>query len=275
MNLDASVANHYTSGRLMERILAALQTMGIEENAVTAEDLKTVDEFHIGGVAATQNLLHKLNVSQETRVLDIGSGIGGTARFIAGETGAMVTGVDLTPEFVDTARALSALVGLADRTRYEVGSATELPFNDETFDLALLLHVGMNIPDKEAVMAEAARVLKPGGIFAVYDVMKTGPDPIEFPVPWAETPDTSFLAPLEEYRAAAKHAGLRELSSEDRTPIALDFFAEQRARMEAQGAPVLGTHLLIGETGPQKLKNMVANITAGRVAPTELILQAP
>jgi SAM-dependent methyltransferase len=116
--------------------------------------------------------------------LDIGSGIGGPARMIALRYGCRVTGVDLTPHFVEAARALSGMCGMADRVRFVVGSAVALPLRAASFDLALLLHVGMNVPDKSALFREARRVLRDGGTFAVYEVMRTGEGKLAFPVPW-------------------------------------------------------------------------------------------
>lgn len=275
MDVETAVADHYTTGALLSRIEAALRTIGVDPAHVRTPDLEPVDEFHIGGAEATRELVGALAITREMAVLDIGAGLGGPARLVADATGAHVTGVDLTPEFVETAKALSTMVGLSDQTQFEVGSALDLPFADATFDVALLLHVGMNIPDKARLMAEAFRVLKPGGLFAVYDVMKTNGEPIDFPVPWADEPENSFLARLEDYRHAAATAGFVEVAARDRTEIALAFFADQRARAERDGPPTLGVNLLLGESGPQKLKNMVANITAGRIGPTELILRRP
>ncbi|MEM6624620.1 MAG: methyltransferase domain-containing protein [Pseudomonadota bacterium] len=273
MSLEDAVAGHYTTGGLLDRIASALRSVGVEPTAATPDDLKPVDEFHIGGVAATRDLIAQLDITFGDAVLDIGSGLGGTSRHVAATTGAHVTGLDLTPEFVETATALSIMVGMAGRTEFQQGSAVEMPFGDGTFDAALLLHVGMNIPDKVRLLAEAARVLRPGGTFAVYDVMKTGDQPIDFPVPWAEVPENSFLADLDCYRDAAQAAGFREVAARDRSEIALQFFADQRARLEADGPPALGIHLMMGETRGLKVKNMVANIKSRRIAPTELILQ--
>ncbi len=275
MTLETQVQEHYASGALLARIRSALEASGVDPDSARPEDLKPVDEFHIGGVAATRALLEQLDIGPDTQVLDIGSGIGGTPRFVASATGATVTGLDLTPEFVETATALSQMVGMDRSTQFRQGSALDMPFEDESFDLALLLHVGMNLPDKARLMSEAARVLKPGATFAVYDVMKTGPEEIDFPVPWAETPETSFLATLDDYRAGASAAGFTEIASRGRREAALGFFAEQRARIEADGPPVIGIHLLMGDTRAEKVANMVSSIGAGRIEPTELILRTP
>src|SRR5690606_32008034 len=117
---------------------------------------------------------------------------------IAERTGARVTGVDLTPDFVETARSLTETVGLS--ADFVVGSALDLPFADAAFDLATLIHVGMNIPDKPRLFAEAARVLVPGGAFAIYEVMRFGAHPA-FPLPWAADASSSFLETPDGYLA--------------------------------------------------------------------------
>lgn len=275
MRLETEVAAHYGTKGLLDRITERLSAIGIDPSRATPDDLKPVDEFHIGGVAATRDLLAQIRITPDMHVLDIGCGIGGTPRFVASETGCTVTGLDLTPEFVETATALSSMVGLDGKTRFRTGSALQMPFEDDSFDAALLLHVGMNIPDKRRLTAEAARVLKPGAPFAFYEVMQTGPETIDYPVPWADTSDTSALAAPEDYRAAAETAGFTVLASRNRRDFALEFFANLRARMEAEGPPPLGIQLLMGDTAQVKVANMVGNIQAGRIAPVEMICRAP
>lgn len=274
MSVDGDIARHYGRGGLLDRITAGLAALGVDPANASPADLDPVDEFHIGGLAATEELAARLDLPAGARVLDLGSGLGGPARRVALSAGATVEGVDLTPEFVSVATALSEMVGLADRTSFHAASALETPFSDESFDAALLIHVGMNIPDKPALMREARRVLKPGGIFAVYDVMRTGAGDLAFPVPWAETPATSFVAAPEDYRAAAVAAGFAVEAERDRRDFALDFFARQKARIAAAGGPPpLGLHLLMGETAAPKIANMIANIESGLIAPVEMILR--
>ncbi len=276
MSVNDQIARHYTSGNLLERIRAALTEMGIDPDRPALDDLKPVDEFHIGGTGATRGLLAQMKLGAGQHLLDLGSGLGGPARLIASETGARVTGIDLTPEFVDTANALSAMTGMSERTRFVQGSALDLPFEPASFDAATLIHVGMNLPDKDALFAGVARVLKPGGVFMVYDVMRTGPGDLIYPVPWAQTAATDFSASPEAYRAAAVAADLACAPERSRRAHALEFFAAQRAAMEASsGPPPLGIHLLTGPTGRQKVLNMIASIEAGRIAPVEILCRKP
>jgi SAM-dependent methyltransferase len=269
--IESGVSKHYASYDVLSRIRAALVEMGHDPDKVSPEVLKPVDEFHIGGAEATAALLEKLDIQPEMEVLDIGSGIGGPARMIATRYGCRVTGVDLTPYFVNTARALSTMCGMADRVRFEVGSAVALPLPKASFDLALLLHVGMNVPDKAALFREARRVLRDGGTFAVYEVMRTGDGNLEFPVPWAETPNLSALETPETYRAAGKTAGFALEAEENRREVALDFFSRIQAQAASGAPPPLGLHNLMGPTVKEKVANMIAAVRAGTIAPVQMI----
>ncbi len=268
--MSEAVAEHYTQGSLLARIEAGVEALGKTPETVTIEELGPVDEFHIGGRPATERFLSQFPVSEGARVLDIGSGLGGTARFAHQRFGWRVSGIDLTREFVEVARTLSAWVGLAGSLRFECGSALDTPFESESFDAAMQLHVGMNIPDKAGLAREVHRVLAPGGVYGIYDVMLAGDPALEFPVPWASEPTESALATPEQYVAALEAAGFEVTAQHDRRESALEFFAQLRARATA-GPPPLGLHLVMGETTPTKLANMVANLEAGRISPVEIL----
>jgi SAM-dependent methyltransferase len=274
-DLERGVADQYSAYDVLERIRAGLVAMGEDPDHVHPDVLKNVDEFHIGGAEATAHLLDELDIRPETRVLDIGSGIGGPARLVAGRFGASVTGVDLTPDFVATAEALTGMCGMSDRVAFKVGSATALPLDDGAFNLALMLHVGMNIPDKAAVFREARRVLADGGVFAVYDVMRIGPGEIGYPVPWADSAAISSVAAPKDYRDMAGKAGFTLDKEENRRDIALDFFSRIQAAVQKSAPPPLGLHNLMGASIGDKMKNMIAAIKAGTIAPVQMIFHAP
>lgn len=269
-SVETTVAAHYAGSGLHRRIMERLAEAGIATGAVTVEHLHAVDEFHIGGVEATLALLDQLGIGPATRVLDVGSGIGGPARTIAGRYGAQVTGIDLTPDFVETARQLTETVGL--KATFVAGSALAMPFADASFDLATLLHVGMNIADKPRLFAEVARVLVPGGTFAVYDVMRFGAHPA-FPLPWASDASSSFLVAPETYLAAAEAAGFALLVRHDRGEVAREFFARMQAQMAGAAPPVVGLPMLLGEAAQAKVGNMVAAVAAGDIQPVEMIFR--
>ena len=272
MSEDHAVAGHYTHGSLLAAIEEALEALGKTPETVSVDDLAPVDEFHIGGREASEHFLSQLPLDAETLVLDVGCGLGGASRFAASRFGCRVTGIDLTAEYVETGGTLTSWVGLEDRIALHQGSALEMPFGDAGFDAAYMMHVGMNIADKARLFAEVHRVLKPGGSFGVYDVMRTGEGALTFPVPWAATDETSAVAAPEAYRQALEAAGFQVAAERNRRDFALDFFAELNAKIAAAGGPPpLGLHILMGETRAEKIKNMVENIAAERIAPVELI----
>ncbi|MFX8312575.1 methyltransferase domain-containing protein, partial [Acinetobacter baumannii] len=90
-----------------------------------------------------------MGAKEGSHVLDVGSGFGGPARFLSNAFGWRVTGVDLTPEYVEIADYLTGRTGQTDLVSFQCASALELPFNDLEFDHALTQHVGMNIDNKE------------------------------------------------------------------------------------------------------------------------------
>jgi len=271
-----AVADHYTHGALLAAIREGLEKLGKTPETVTIDDLGPIDEFHIGGRKASEDFLGQLELGPVTHVLDVGCGLGGGSRFVAGRFGSRVTGIDLTIEFVETGRALCDWVGFGDLIELHQGSALDLPFEDGGFDAAYMMHVGMNIADKDRLFGEVARVLKTGGTFGIYDVMRTGEGDLAFPVPWAMSGDTSALTTPDQYRSALEGAGFTVSAERNRKDFALEFFAELSAKAAAaEGPPPLGLHILMGETRAEKVKNMVGNISAGLIAPVELIAGKP
>ena len=162
MSYDKSVSDHYLHGDLLKAIEAALPNLGKTLDTVTIVDLAPVDEFHIGGRQATDNLIDQLNFSEQHHVLDVGCGLGGAARYVANKYNNRVTGIDLTPEYIETGRALCNWVELDKYITLEQGSALSMPFQDNMFDGGYMLHVGMNVDDKELLFSETYRVLRPG-----------------------------------------------------------------------------------------------------------------
>lgn len=278
MSNEASVSQHYTHGSLESTILAALKAAGKDPEKLVHADLAGVDEFHIGGRQATMDLSAQLDLPRGARVLDVGCGIGGASRFFAVERGWRVDGIDLTAEYVEVARRFSARLGLGDAVSYREASATSLPFADAAFDGAYMLHVGMNITDKRSVFEEVRRVLKPGGMFAIYDVMRESDDAFVYPVPWSTEPATNAIDFAAHYRKLLAGAGFTVEKERSRRDFALEFFHQLRERMaEVQakgGPPPVGLPILMGATTREKVANMTSLIQRGVISPTEIISRA-
>lgn len=271
MGVETKVAGYYTRGRLEDTVLQALVQAGKDLANLTHEDLAALDEFHVGGRESTKELAAQMELRPGLHLLDVGSGIGGPARYFAGEHGCKVTGVDLTEEFVEVARSLTRRTKLEHAAEFVQGNALLLPFEAGTFDRAYTIHVGMNIADKGGVFREVRRVLKPEGVFAIFDLMRVGEGPVRYPVPWALTGETSFVAHLDEYRDAVTAAGFEVTRERRRGPFALEFMQRMMARMAEGGPPALGLHLLMGEPTKLMLSNVQAMIRDGVLEPVELI----
>jgi ubiquinone/menaquinone biosynthesis C-methylase UbiE len=274
VSTEAKVAEHYTRGRLQEAILRAVVSSGKDIANLTAADLAAVDEFHVGGLEATQDLASQMELRADLRLLDVGSGIGGPARHFAAEHGCRVTGIDLTEEFVQVARSLTRHIKLDHLVEFHRASALDLPFERESFDRAYMIHVGMNIADKAALCREVRRVLKPGGLFTIFDFLRAAHGPLRFPVPWALTEETSFVAELHDYRRALEAAGFRISHERGRRAFAVEFIERNMARMAQGGPPALGLHLLVGGKAKPMLENVLAMMQEGVLEPVELFARA-
>jgi ubiquinone/menaquinone biosynthesis C-methylase UbiE len=272
VSYNKDVSEHYAHGELLGAIQASVTKLGKTIDTITIQDLAAVDEFHIGGRFATDNLLDQLNFSEQDHILDVGCGLGGVSRFVANKYNNCVTGIDLTQEYIDVGKVLSAWVGLETQVSLHQGSALAMPFDDATFDGALMLHVGMNIEDKARLFSEVYRLLRPGSLFAVYDVMRTNDGELTYPFPWATEKSACSLSTPGQYEQALTHAGFKISSENNRREFALDLFEKMRAKKaRTEGPPPLGLHTLMQGNTAAMVKNMIKSIAVGLIAPIEFI----
>lgn len=269
--MHENIQEHYTRPDLGKLILAALDKAGKDINQLTPEDLAPVDEFHIRGRAATLELAQAAGLESTKHVLDVGSGVGGSSRCIAREFGCRVTGIDLTDEYCRVATMLSERVGLTELISYRQGDALNLPFPDESFDVVWTEHAAMNIPDKPLLYREMSRVLKPGGTLAIYDILAGPSGPVLFPVPWARSPETSFLVTPEEFRKVLDQAGFKIASWADTTSAARAWFASLAERIRLEGLPPLGFHVLLGPDFEIMAQNQRRNLEDGRIVLAQIV----
>lgn len=269
------VAHHYGTSGIAERILRALREATGPDAPVTPEALAPIDHFHGRGVLATAELVALLKPEPGEHLLDIGSGIGGPARWIASRCGVHITGVDLTPEFCEAARALNAACGMTERVTIIEGSALDLPVPDAAFDRAYSQNVVMNIADKPRFYREAFRALRPGGTLALSNVCAGAAGEPYFPVPWATTRDTSFLATVEQTRADLAEAGFEIVSFEDTTETHREAARREQTRLEAAELPVLSPRLVIGERLREMRINTLRSLIDGRERLIEVLARKP
>jgi SAM-dependent methyltransferase len=271
----AAVERHYGSVGIAERVLAAFRAANGPDAPVTPEGLAPFDHFHGRGVAATQELAAQLALQPGERVLDIGSGIGGPARWFAAKFGVQVTGVDLTPEFCAAAEELNAATGLADRVTIRQGSALALPVPDGAFDAAYSQNVIMNIADKPLFYREAFRALRPGGRLALSNLCAGPAGEPYFPVPWATTRDTSFLATPESMRADLVAAGFEIADFRDITAEIREVQRRTRERIDKGDMPKIAVDIIMGERAPEMQWNSIRTIEDGRGTAIEALARKP
>jgi ubiquinone/menaquinone biosynthesis C-methylase UbiE len=250
MDMDALVEKYYGFGGIMQKIEAGISLAGEDVSSLRVDDLAPIDEFHTRGRESTLEVAGLANLKASDLVLDVGCGLGGTARYLAERYKCNVAGIDLTEEYISVGKKLTELIGLSDRVELSHGSALELPYEDESFDIVWTEHVQMHIADKNRFYAEIARVLKPGGRLLFHDIFRGPGGPPLYPTPWAEDESISTLA--TEWLEKVEES--------------IEFCKMKVAQIESDGPPAMGTHLLMGDNAKDKLQNYLRNLSEDRVS---------
>jgi sarcosine/dimethylglycine N-methyltransferase len=204
---DIQIETQYSTGASRQAIEQALVAAGKDLDHLRPADLALLEDFHTMGRIATTQLADLVEITPDDEVLDAGSGIGGTARYVAGRSRCHVVAVDLTEEYCQTARWLNQLAGLGDRISVRQADVTDLPFQDATFTLMFSQHVQMNVADKALLYAEARRVLADDGRLALWDIVTGEDGEPDFPMPWADRPEYSHLTTPDRLRTAIETSG--------------------------------------------------------------------
>jgi len=270
-----AIADHWATGDVYGSIVSALKSMSKPLEGLTVEDLAPVDHYHARGFPATVELADRLPVRAGQHIVDIGCGLGGPARYIAKRFQCRVSGVDITRPFVEAANKLTALVHMEEQVKIELGDGQQLPYPAATFDGGYAQHVTMNVPDRPKFFAEAYRVLKPGAFFALTE---HGLGPVggpHLPVPWTTDGSGAFLVTPSETRTLLERAGFEDIVMEDTGAKYVSGYKAMNEKAERGALPPLGTHLLMGESALQKVRNAARNIEEGRTHPIQVVCRKP
>jgi SAM-dependent methyltransferase len=268
MNTAAQNSNpalaYYDGPDIVAPLQDALAAAGLDPDALDVDDLAPLDEFHAFGRAATVALAEIAGVARGERVLDVGAGIGGPARVLAARYGASVTALDATPRFCRASEALTRGAGLTGAVEVVCADALELPFPDASFDLAWTQAVGQNVADKARFMGELARVVRPGGRVALFELAAGPGGPVELPVPWADRPEQSALVPAAELRRLVERAGF-DVTVWQQGKEVFDAVAAAAADLPAPAADgPLGLHLLMPDHDA-RMAGVARNLAGQRI----------
>ena len=270
-----SIEAHYAQQDLEAAVLAALRDAGKDPDHLRPEDLAPIDEFHICGRKATLELASRISLDGSMQVLDVGSGLGGASRCLAQEFGCRVTGLDLTREYCRVSGMLAKRLGLDSRVSYRHGDALEMPFEDAAFDVLWTQHASMNISNKTRLYSEMWRVLKPGGVVAIYDILAGTGGVVHFPVPWAREPSISFLDTPQQLRKTLEGVGFEIQSWQDTTDKGRLWFRGMGEKIHKQAPSSIGLHLLLGPEFRTMAQNQVRNLEEKRIALIETVVKRP
>lgn len=272
MNTDREVSSHYSQGNLLSRLNAALREDGVDPDHPSMEELAPYDQFHGRGLEATLEIAGLMRAGPADHILDIGSGIGGPARYLANRFGCRITGIDLTPEFCDVARHLTHLLDLEERITFKVGDALAMRFADASFDGAYSMNVSMNIADKDTFYREIHRVLRPGAWLVLSEVAKGEGGELDYPTPWAASAYTSFLSTPEDTRRGLLEAGFDVIRLRSTLEEARAFGARSRAMVErGEKPPHRAVMLIHSESATQAMANTSRGLLEARIVPIEVL----
>ena len=212
-------------------ILARMEEQGREPDQASTFDLaydpetEITDQNHVGGIEATRELAVAAGISRSDRVLDVGSGIGGSARVLAEEIGCTMHGVDLSPVRYRDAIALTERVGLADRVVFTQGDILSIRL-DRDYDVVIGQGTFVHFERLAYLMERCAGLLTPSGRLAIEDShllrVPTGSNSDRFAE--LERIWMARLVPLETWRTLLKDAGLRITHCADLTGVSVHYF---------------------------------------------------
>lgn len=253
-------------------VIDALRAAGRNTDRIAIDDLAGIDEFHALGRSATMALAELAGIEEGAKVIDIGAGLGGPARFLASRFGAQVTAVEPTARFRTACEELTRCAGLSDLVTVVEGTATRLPVLDNSMDVAWMQAVSISVSDKHAMAREISRVLRPGGHLAFFDSTSGRAGEPYFPLPWADGPEASFLVPADELRAAFEGVGF-EAQVWNEQEKALGEIGQRQFEPSLDPNEV-GLSLLMPDFD-QRMGNIARSISEGRLRLLQAVLRAP
>ena len=267
----SDLENFWTRGDIHTRIHKAMSEAGLNDKKLEIEDLFPIDQYHARGIAATIDLGKRMPISEKQKIIDIGCGLGGPARYFAKQFKCFITGIDITPSFIEIGNKFNNLTSMSKQVSLQIGNGETLDFEDETFDGGYSQHVTMNIKNRKEFFLEAFRVLKKGTFFA-FSEHGLGPkgNPI-FPLPWADTSEMSFLLSPESTISLLKEIGFYDIQIIETSEKYISGYEKMIDNKSKKDKPILGIHVIGGATMKQRSINSMKSIKEKRTLPFEIV----
>ena len=239
-----------------QMILDAIEKIGLSQTDITRKQTSAFDEFHVRGKMVSEELFSQIKLKNDSQVLDLGCGLGGTCRMLAEKYDCKVHGIDYSEQHIDTAESLSNLTGFDGKTEFKHGDATELPYPSDQFDLVITQHVQMCIADKQKLYSEVKRVLKKGGLFIYYDVLKKSEKALTYPLPWVDNEANNFLISSKQLESTLNSLGFTKQSSEDQSSKGSEFLTAFLTKADKKPSILTGQKILMGDNALEKVTNL-------------------
>ena len=269
------IRSHWKHRGNLKSIESTLSRKGIDPLKATPEQLSTHDQLHTGGLEGTSLFAEWVGITSKESVLDVGAGLGGSARYLAHHFGCSVTALELCPELVETASELTRRQNLGSLVSHQCRDVT-LPPTKETlekeFDLLWIQHTDIHIQDKYGFYSNCRKWLHPNGRIVWHDwILGPRKDPY-YPVPWSKTGEISFLVEEKELREILNRSGLKTTRFQNENEKAKKHFLMSRERIRSaysrrlQKGYTNNDKRLIYLAGlEQDASNVVRSIEEGRI----------
>lgn len=284
----STIAQHYqndSSGKadhtaLWQTISDTLTQADIPLSRLSTDLLAPIDQLHIGGRKATQHLIDQADLAPDSRILEIGSGLGGSARLIADRIPCHITAVDITPSFIFASKQINRQLGY-HQIRSVCADACLPQVEPGTQDAAISQHTLMNIKDRRKLLSTLHASLKPGGKLLLHEVLAgNNSDALTLPVPWASEPAHSHLPGQVALIKALEEQGfaLRSISNVSQEALAWrDKHSKREAGESEQGRTQqqspLNPRLIFGERFIRMGQNVMTNLADDKVQVVEAIFE--
>ena len=271
MTKSNDLKQFWTRGNLHLRVREAMIEANLIDKKLEIEDLFPIDQYHARGIAATVDLGKRMPISKGNKILDIGCGLAGPARYYAKKFECFITGIDITPSFIELGNEFNQLTSMSNKIDLKVGNGEILELEDNTFDGAYSQHVTMNVAQRDRFFSEAYRVLKKGSFFA-FTEHGLGPlgDPI-FPLPWADSESMSYLLPPEETISILKKIGFTDIEIIKTGDKYMSGYEKLVNKTNDTIPPTLGIHVIGGPSIIERSKNSLKSIKEKRTLPFEVL----